>query len=59
LRWLPCSCCAAIEGRNNQLERHSRNNQKLLAALEGLVERLSLPDDVERALNARDITPAK
>ena len=50
---------AAIEGRNNQLERHSRNNQALLAALEQLVGRLALPEGAERALQARDVTAAK
>ena len=50
---------AAIEGRNNQLELHSRNNQKLLTALEGLMDRLTLPEGAERALQARDITSSK
>jgi len=49
----------AIEDRNNQLELHSRNNQKLLGALEGLVGRLSLPDSAERALQVRDIGASK
>ncbi|PRW58682.1 exocyst complex component SEC3A [Chlorella sorokiniana] len=49
---------AAIEDRNNQLELHSRNNQKLLVALEGLVGRLALSEGAERALGARAITTA-
>ena len=50
---------AAIEERNNQLELHSRNNHRLLGALEGLVARLTLPDSAERALGAREVTPSK
>ncbi|KAI3433569.1 hypothetical protein D9Q98_003380 [Chlorella vulgaris] len=49
---------AAIEERNNQLERHSRNNQKLLSALEGLVDRLTLPPAAEAALQANSISAA-
>lgn len=45
----------AIEDRNNQLELHSRNNQKLLATLEALVGRLTLPDSAERVLSAREV----
>lgn len=58
-------CCpprpgiAAIEDRNNQLELHSRNNQKLLATLEALVGRLALPESAERVLTAREVTAAK
>lgn len=59
----PCACslnaAAAIEERNNQLERHSRNNQKLLSALEGLVDRLTLPPAAEAALQANSISAAK
>lgn len=50
---------AAIEDRNNQLELHSRNNQKLLATLEALVGRLALPESAERVLTAREVTAAK
>lgn len=50
---------AAIEDRNNQLELHSRNNQKLLGALEGLVGRLALDEGAERALQARAITSSR
>lgn len=50
---------AAIEDRNNQLELHSRNNQKLLVALEGLVGRMALSEEAERALGARAITAAR
>ncbi|KAL4419022.1 hypothetical protein ABPG77_010009, partial [Micractinium sp. CCAP 211/92] len=49
---------AAIEDRNNQLELHSRNNQKLLATLEALVGRLALPEGAERVLGAREVNAA-
>jgi hypothetical protein len=41
---------AAIEARNNRLERQSRHNARLQAALEALLERLTLPERSERAL---------
>ncbi|KAK9813236.1 hypothetical protein WJX72_011232 [[Myrmecia] bisecta] len=47
---------AAIEARNNRLELQTRNNSKLLGALEGLLQRLMLPDATERALVQADFT---
>ncbi|KAK9820749.1 hypothetical protein WJX74_010160 [Apatococcus lobatus] len=49
---------AAIEARNNSLELQARNNAKLLAALETLLERLHLPQNVERALTSATFTSA-
>ena len=49
---------AAIEARNNSLELQARNNAKLLAALEALLERLHLPVNVERALTSATFTSA-
>ena len=41
---------AAIEDRNNRLELHSRNNQRLLDTLEGLVGCLTLSERTEEVL---------
>ncbi len=43
---------AAIEARNNRLERQARHNAALMAALERLLERLVLPEQTERILNS-------
>jgi len=41
---------AAIEARNNRLERQARHNARLQASLEALLERLTLPERTERAM---------
>ena len=51
--------CAAIEGRNNQLELHSRNSAKLMGALEGLVGQLELKGGTEETLRGRELAPAR
>ncbi|CAL5219240.1 g1034 [Coccomyxa viridis] len=42
---------AAIEARNNRLERQARHNAALMDSLERLLERLVLPEQTERILN--------
>ena len=42
---------AAIEARNNRLERQARHNAALMDTLERLLERLVLPEQTERILN--------
>ncbi len=55
LRALP----AAIEDRNNRLELHSRNNQRLLETMEGLVGCLALSDKTEDVLRYTSFSGAK
>ena len=56
----PCpACSAAIEDRNNRLELHSRNNQRLLGSLESLVGCLALSGQTEETLRYTNITTAK
>lgn len=42
---------AAIEARNNRLERQARHNAALMDSLERLLESLILPEQTERILN--------
>ena len=42
---------AAIEARNNRLERQARHNAALMDSVERLLERLVLPEQTERILN--------
>lgn len=48
---------AAIEARNNRLERQARHNARLQASLEALLERLTLPDRTDRAMAHTPFTP--
>ncbi len=41
---------AAIEARNNRLERQARHNAALMESLERLLDRLVLPEQTERIL---------
>ena len=41
---------AAIEARNNRLERQARHNAALMVSLERLLDRLVLPEQTERIL---------
>lgn len=47
---------AAIEARNNRLERQARHNSALLEALEQLLDRLVLPQQTERVLATANFT---
>jgi hypothetical protein len=49
---------AAIEARNNRLERQARHNSALLAAVEQLLGRLVLPPQTERVLASANFTYA-
>ncbi|CAL8460642.1 g172 [Coccomyxa elongata] len=49
---------AAIEARNNRLERQARHNNALLEALEQLLDRLVLPEQTERVLASNNFTYA-
>jgi ribosomal 50S subunit-associated protein YjgA (DUF615 family) len=58
---LPCPASqdiAAIEARNNRLERQARHNSALLEALEKLLDRLVLPPQTERVLSTATFTYA-
>jgi hypothetical protein len=50
---------AAIEACNNTLELQARNNAKLLATLQGLVNDLALDQDTTWVLEAASLTPDK
>lgn len=43
---------AAIEARNNRLERQARHNAALMESLERLLDRLVLPEQTERILTS-------
>ncbi|DBA75637.1 TPA: hypothetical protein ACH3X2_009071 [Trebouxia sp. C0005] len=49
---------AAIEARNNRLELQTRNNGKLMAALEEVLFRLDLPQDTQDLLEQTDFDDA-
>ncbi|KAL0020987.1 hypothetical protein WJX77_003610 [Trebouxia sp. C0004] len=49
---------AAIEARNNRLELQTRNNGKLMAALEEVLSRLDLPEDTQDLLDQTDFDDA-
>ncbi len=49
---------AAIEARNNRLERQARHNSALAEALDALLERLVLPPATERVLATANFTYA-
>ena len=47
---------AAIEARNNRLERQARHNAALMESLERLLDRLVLPEQTERILASSAFT---
>jgi len=47
---------AAIEARNNRLERQARHNTALLESVEHLLDRLVLPDETEEVLASGKFT---
>ena len=49
---------AAIEARNNRLERQARHNSALAEALDTLLDRLVLPPATERVLATANFTYA-
>ncbi|DBB03251.1 TPA: hypothetical protein ACH3X3_010647 [Trebouxia sp. C0006] len=49
---------AAIEARNNRLELQTRNNGKLMTALEEVLSRLDLPEDTQDLLEQTDFGDA-
>ncbi|EIE25400.1 hypothetical protein COCSUDRAFT_46702 [Coccomyxa subellipsoidea C-169] len=55
---LPHQDIAAIEARNNRLERQARHNNALLEALEHLLDRLVLPQHTEEVLASNNFSYA-
>jgi len=50
---------SATQARNNRLELQTRNNGKLLSALDSLLEKLQLPVAVEKSLTVMRFNEAK